>query len=152
MRITGRKLITGPVAGTPSRSPNQPHWKTATTAPNEAATESRNPMAALTGTRIERNTSRSRISARPTTTRAKGSSAFPSRSETSMATAVWPGRQVAQVGHERVRRLLLRAALRNHRDDRRRAVGQQTRLGERDVVQPALELAGRARGRPPDGP
>ena len=75
MRITGRKLITGPVVGTPSRSPNQPHWKTATTAPNEAATDSRKPSAALTGTRIERKTSSSRTRASPTTTSANGSSA-----------------------------------------------------------------------------
>ena len=45
---------------------------------------------ALIGTAIERNTMVSRSSERPTTRIPKGSSAWPSRSETSMATAVKP--------------------------------------------------------------
>jgi hypothetical protein len=68
MRKMGRKLMMGPVWSTPSRSAAQPHWKTATTAPNVAAMLSRKPAAALTGTRIDRNTSISRNSASPTTT------------------------------------------------------------------------------------
>jgi hypothetical protein len=49
---------------TSRRSPSQPHWKTATTAPSAA---SRKPRAALRGTRTERKTSVSRRKARPTT-------------------------------------------------------------------------------------
>ena len=47
-------------------------------------------MVALIGTAIERNTMVSSTSDRPTTTIPNGSSAPPSRSETSMATAVKP--------------------------------------------------------------
>ena len=46
---------------------SQPHWKTATTAPSAATTESRKPSAALSGTRTERKTTISSRNARPTT-------------------------------------------------------------------------------------
>jgi len=68
IRKIGRKLMIGPVWLTPSRSAAQPHWKTATTAPNVAAMLSRNPAAALIGTNTDRNTSMSRNRAKPTTT------------------------------------------------------------------------------------
>ncbi|AOW85990.1 hypothetical protein BC342_05040 [Streptomyces olivaceus] len=84
------KLKTGPVVGTPIRSASQPHWKTATTAPNDAATESRKPKAALRGTTIERKTSSNSSRARPTTITANGSSESLRRSETSIAAAVEP--------------------------------------------------------------
>ncbi len=64
---TGSTLMTGPVASTPSRSPSQPHWNTATTAPNVAPTEPRKPSVAESGTRSDRNTIISRMNASPTT-------------------------------------------------------------------------------------
>ncbi len=57
----------GPGWSTPNTSASQPHWKTATTAPSAAATESRKPRAALSGTRTERNTSIRSRKASPTT-------------------------------------------------------------------------------------
>src|SRR5262249_31190924 len=54
--MMGMKLTTGPSLGTPKRPASQPHWNTATVAPKPAATDSRNPAAALTGMRKERNT------------------------------------------------------------------------------------------------
>src|ERR1700761_9774287 len=88
--MIGRKPTTGPVAGTPSRPASQPHWKTATVAPKLAATDSRKPTAALTGTRNDRNTIMSRSSESPTTTAAKGASAEDSFAETSTLIAVVP--------------------------------------------------------------
>ena len=48
---------------------------------------------AVSGTRIERKAIVSSRNARPTTTARNGISAPPSRSETSMLTAVWPGHE-----------------------------------------------------------
>jgi hypothetical protein len=67
MRI-GISDMTGPVCSMPTRSAPQPHWKTATSTPKAAPTDSRKPSAALTGTRIERKTTSSRSTARPMTT------------------------------------------------------------------------------------
>ncbi len=63
---------------------------TATTVPKAASTESTKPIAAVTGTRIERKTSSSSTIASVTTTRPNGSSASCSRCETSICTAVAP--------------------------------------------------------------
>src|SRR5882757_4797569 len=90
IRITGRKLTTGPVADTPNTSDSQPHWKTATTAAKEAATDIRNPSVALTGITSDRKTTSSRTSDSPTTTAANVGSEERNRSETSMPTAVLP--------------------------------------------------------------
>src|SRR5947208_14770953 len=84
----GRKLATGPVTDTPSGPASQPHWKTATVAPRLAPTESRKPMAALTGTIRDRKTSISSNSDRPTTMLANGSRAAESFAETSTSLAV----------------------------------------------------------------
>ena len=46
----------GPGWVTPSRPPSQPHWCTATVAPNAAPTDSRNPPVAMSGTTTDRNT------------------------------------------------------------------------------------------------
>ena len=54
--------------GWPSIRPSAPFWKTATVAPRVASTESRNPSVAVSGTRIERNTSISSRNASPMTT------------------------------------------------------------------------------------
>ena len=54
--------------GWPSIRPNAPSWKTATVAPRVASTESRKPNVAVSGTRIERNTSISSRNASPMTT------------------------------------------------------------------------------------
>ena len=51
------------------RARSAPSWKTATVAPRVASTESRKPRVAVSGTRIERNTSISSRNASPTTTR-----------------------------------------------------------------------------------
>ena len=56
-------------------SASQPHWNTATTTPNEAATDSRKPRAALIGTSSERNTIVSSSTDSPTTMSPNGSSA-----------------------------------------------------------------------------
>ncbi len=64
---TGIVLMIGLGWSTPKTSASQPHWKTATTAPSAADTESRKPSAAFSGTRIERKTSISRRKAKPTT-------------------------------------------------------------------------------------
>ena len=57
----------GPVCCTPNSEPSQPHWKTATTAPRAATTESRKPRAAFSGTRTERKTTIRSRNASPTT-------------------------------------------------------------------------------------
>ncbi len=63
----GIMLMIGPVCSTPKSEPSQPHWKTATTAPRAATTESRKPRAALSGTSSERKTTISSRKASPTT-------------------------------------------------------------------------------------
>jgi hypothetical protein len=52
----GRKLIVcdGEI---PNNCRSQPHWKTATSAPNAANADSRNPASDLIGTRMVRNAS-----------------------------------------------------------------------------------------------
>jgi hypothetical protein len=84
IRMIGRKLTTGPVCARPKRSASQPHWNRATTVPSEAATDSRNPTAALRGMTSERNTMVSRIGLRPTTIAMNGTRESLSRLETSM--------------------------------------------------------------------
>jgi hypothetical protein len=61
------------------------------------------------------------------------------------------GRELPQVGDERVGRLLLRAALRDDGEDRRGAAGQQCGLREGHVVQAARELPRDARRRSAHG-
>ncbi|GGM21912.1 hypothetical protein GCM10010129_77830 [Streptomyces fumigatiscleroticus] len=61
-RKIGIRLMVGPGCSTPSRPAPQPHWKTITTEPSVASTDSRNPKAALTGTGTERETASSRSS------------------------------------------------------------------------------------------
>ena len=84
------KLMMGPTFATCSASANHPHSNTAATTPNDEATDSRYPPAAVSGTQIERKTIISRMRERPTTNRPNGSSAAPSWSEMSMVTAVYP--------------------------------------------------------------
>src|SRR4051812_45512906 len=91
IRMIGRKLMIGPVEATPTRVWAQPHWKTATTAPSEAPIERRKPSAALIGTTIERNLTNRRMSERPTTRAANGTSDELRRLGTSMPTAGGPG-------------------------------------------------------------
>ena len=59
------KLTIGPGA---SIIPNQPHCEMATSAPNIAPTDSKKPIVAFRGMRIERNRMISRINDNPTTT------------------------------------------------------------------------------------
>ena len=68
----------------------QPHWNTATCAPNAANTDSRNPRIDLIGTRIVRNAKVSRMNASPTTTTRNTGSALDSLADTSMLDAVLP--------------------------------------------------------------
>ncbi len=66
--ITGRNASTGPARPSPRRSDPQPHWKNATTTPNEAPAASRFMTAAVAGTsRLRKATSRS-TKPRPTMT------------------------------------------------------------------------------------
>src|ERR1700760_4550932 len=88
--MIGRKQAIGPVFDKPTALSSQPHWKTATTAPKLAATESRNPIAALTGTTSERKTASSNSKDRPTTMIPNGTSAELSLRATSTPTAVLP--------------------------------------------------------------
>ncbi len=88
--MIGRKQAIGPVFETPTSPSNQPHWKTATTVPKLAATDSRNPIAAFTGTISDRNTASNSSSDRPTTMMPNGTSAELSFSATSTPTAVLP--------------------------------------------------------------
>ena len=89
------KLRMGPGFSTPMRSPSHPHWKIATTTPNDATTDSRNPSAALIGTSTDRNTAMSSTIDRPTTMMPNGTSALVSRLEMSIAIAVVP---VTEIG------------------------------------------------------
>ena len=57
----------GAGVSTPKIPLSQPHWYTATTAPNETPIDSRNPRAATTGTTTDRKINNSSTSARPTT-------------------------------------------------------------------------------------
>ena len=86
----GRNETIGPAWATSKRPLRLPSWKIQTVMPIEAAMLSRNPAAAFSGTRIERNTTISSSSARPTTTAMYIGSASDSRSAVSMLTAVWP--------------------------------------------------------------
>ncbi len=67
MTMIGVRLISGPALSRFTSADSQPHWKTATVAPRAAPTVSRKPSTPTSGTRIDRNTSTSRITARPTT-------------------------------------------------------------------------------------
>ena len=58
----------GPVVDPEAASPTQPHWCTATVAPNAAAIDSRKPPVAMSGTTTDRNTRTRMTSDRPTTT------------------------------------------------------------------------------------
>ncbi|OUE29777.1 hypothetical protein BFL35_13530 [Clavibacter michiganensis] len=89
MSRIGMKLRMGPGV-TPRASANRPSWKIATTVPNDTITLSRKPTAALTGTKIDRNTIISRMIDSPTTTIPNGTSAWSSRCEMSFCTAVVP--------------------------------------------------------------
>ncbi len=84
------KLRIGPGFCTLRRLPSHPHWKIATTTPNDANTERRKPSAALSGTSTERNTIMSRMIDSPTTIAPNGMSAPVSRFEMSIPTAVAP--------------------------------------------------------------
>ena len=87
--MMGRKLTVW-VGTMPNRVLPQPHWNTATCAPNAANTDSRNPMIDLIGTRIVRNAKVSRMNASPTTTTRKTGNALDNLAETSMLDAVLP--------------------------------------------------------------
>src|SRR5665811_474147 len=63
----GSRLTIAEGCSTPKTPANQPHWNTATTAPNVAATLSRNPRVAVSGTMIDRNTNMRSRNASPTT-------------------------------------------------------------------------------------
>ena len=63
-----RKIGMKDTSGAPSTMPNIPSWKTSTVAPSVASTDSRNPSVAVSGTRIDRNTSMSSRNASPMTT------------------------------------------------------------------------------------
>ena len=65
--MIGRKLSTGPGAWTPNRSERKPIWKIAVMPPKAASSDSTNPSVAVSGTRIERNTSTRMSSDSPTT-------------------------------------------------------------------------------------
>ena len=54
--IGGRKDSTGPVLLTPIRLSAQPHWKTATSTPNEVAIDKKFITAVVSGITILRNT------------------------------------------------------------------------------------------------
>ena len=90
MTMTGRKEMTAPTLETWSRSAAQPQPKTAPTAPMPAASESRYPRVAVSGTATERKTTVSRTRDRPATTIPKGSREALRDSATSMATAACP--------------------------------------------------------------
>ncbi|GAA0991233.1 hypothetical protein GCM10009555_078210 [Acrocarpospora macrocephala] len=94
----GIMLMIGPVCCRPIRPAPQPHWKTATTAPSEASTDSRKPKTALSGTITERKITSSSRKARPSTIARYGTSASCTFRATSMFTAVVPvTRKVAPV-------------------------------------------------------
>ena len=84
MTMIGRKLMTGPVESIPKGAAKSPSWKTRTTVPKEANTDSRKPPVALIGTATDRKTIMSRMIESPTTKMPKGSRALPSWSETSI--------------------------------------------------------------------
>ncbi|CAM5523585.1 hypothetical protein SCHAM137S_01876 [Streptomyces chartreusis] len=89
-RKIGIRLMIGPVCSTPSSSAPCPCWKTTTTAPREASTDSRKPAAAFSGTSSERKTTSSSTTARPTTTIRYGTSAACTLAAMSMFIAVVP--------------------------------------------------------------
>ncbi len=64
--ITGWKLTIGAVVLTPIRLPRWASWNTHTIKPRGAATVSRNPIRAVSGTMIDRKTSIRSRNARPT--------------------------------------------------------------------------------------
>ncbi len=66
--ITGRNGSMGPARPRPSGSLPQPHWKTATTMPNAAATAAMFIAAAFRGMPSERKATSSRRQPNPTTT------------------------------------------------------------------------------------
>ena len=133
--ISGTKAAIGTAASSPSRPRPHPHWKTATSTPYAAPIESRFITAALSGTRIDRNTMSNRTNAPSTTKPMQSSSRELIRSVRSMSSAVWPptctapsmvvprGRGgddiVAQRAHERLGRLGVGSAVGLHDDDSR---------------------------------
>ena len=87
--MIGRNDSIGPVAP-PNRPAKLPSWKISVTTPNAPAIESRLKMPALTGIRIERNTTPSSSSDRPTTTPMNSGSLSRIVLEKSMLLAVVP--------------------------------------------------------------
>ncbi len=66
--MTGRNGSIGPALPSPIRSPSHPHWNTATTTPNAAATETRFMAAPTRGTSTLRKASISNSTDSPITT------------------------------------------------------------------------------------
>jgi hypothetical protein len=158
MSITGRKLMTGPVVGTPKRSASQPHWKTATTAPNEAATGEQE-----ADRRLDRHEDRpedqqqehqrqthdhegereERIGEPVGDVDRDGG--LPGDGDLRAGQRLDGGRPLADVLHELVRRIVLRPGVGDDRDDGvgrvLGAVAQQRGDRVRDAVETALELS-----------
>ena len=88
--IIGTNATMGTVWSSPNRPFAQPHWNTATITPYAAPIERRFMTAALSGTRIERNTTISSRNDSPTTTPMNSGSRSWIRSPMSMNAAVTP--------------------------------------------------------------
>jgi hypothetical protein len=86
--MTGRKASTGPAR--PASGPPQPHWKTATSTPKEAAAATRFITAAVSGTSSERNAKSSSTKPSAMITPTNSGSLPYSTVEKSSNTAVWP--------------------------------------------------------------
>ncbi len=82
--------MTGPADGMSSSPFRCPSWNTQTVMPSAAATDSRNPSTALSGTSSERNATASRASASTTIRPTNSGSASASLPDTSIAAAVAP--------------------------------------------------------------
>src|ERR1039458_3644754 len=88
--ITGRNAAIGEVVEMPITPPSHPHWKIATTTPNEAATLSRFIAIAFTATNTERKTISSRSAEISTTAPMKSGSLLASKLLKSANNAVVP--------------------------------------------------------------
>ena len=88
--MTGRKASTGPARPSPSASDSQPHWKSATTTPNEAPAASRFITAAVAGTRRLRKAMSSSTKPRPMMTPMKSGSLLVMMAAKSSKMAVEP--------------------------------------------------------------
>ena len=88
--IIGTQASMATASGTPICSRRTPHWKTATTTPNAAPTESRFMIAACKGTSSERNSIMSRTNEMRMTAPMNHGRREATRSDRSTPTAVGP--------------------------------------------------------------